>query len=239
MEKKLIAEMKFMMERLENPRMTYTEYQKKHDLLNEETFNGQEVFLQENMKKNIAAGMIAVASLASCKKDTSVELTMKFGVTSATVVDSETENAEKDFIGDNVYWVTKESMPRDREVSPQWTFCEMPTAEQIAIIASYHNYESELRRNQNPNPQPGDAVQVFDLSNVEVQEGTTTNISKESRLTGSDYYQAAWDWCKSNPHIFQNDLNNLKDSQKRPKGLLGQLNNFDAISILFGNNPTK
>lgn len=35
MEKKLITEMKFMMERLENPRMTYTEYQKKHKVLTE------------------------------------------------------------------------------------------------------------------------------------------------------------------------------------------------------------
>lgn len=33
MEKKLITEMKFMMERLENPRMTYTEYEKKHNQL--------------------------------------------------------------------------------------------------------------------------------------------------------------------------------------------------------------
>lgn len=35
MEKKLITEMKFMMERLENPRMTYTEYEKKHKVLTE------------------------------------------------------------------------------------------------------------------------------------------------------------------------------------------------------------
>jgi hypothetical protein len=33
MEKKLITEMKFMMERLENPRLTYTEYEKKHNQL--------------------------------------------------------------------------------------------------------------------------------------------------------------------------------------------------------------
>ena len=33
MEKKLITEMKFMMERLENPRMTYVEYEKKHNQL--------------------------------------------------------------------------------------------------------------------------------------------------------------------------------------------------------------
>lgn len=37
MEKKLITEMKFMMERLENPRMTYTEYEKKHKLLTEDS----------------------------------------------------------------------------------------------------------------------------------------------------------------------------------------------------------
>jgi hypothetical protein len=36
MEKNLITEMKFMMERLENPRMTYTEYEKKHKLLTED-----------------------------------------------------------------------------------------------------------------------------------------------------------------------------------------------------------
>lgn len=36
MEKKLITEMKFMMERLENPRLTYTEYEKKHKLLTED-----------------------------------------------------------------------------------------------------------------------------------------------------------------------------------------------------------
>lgn len=37
MEKKLITEMKFMMERLENPRLTYTEYEKKHKLLTEDS----------------------------------------------------------------------------------------------------------------------------------------------------------------------------------------------------------
>jgi len=36
MEKKLITEVKFMMERLENPRMTYTEYEKRHKILTED-----------------------------------------------------------------------------------------------------------------------------------------------------------------------------------------------------------
>lgn len=40
MEKKLITEMKFMMERLENPRMTYTEYEKKYKILSETKYDG-------------------------------------------------------------------------------------------------------------------------------------------------------------------------------------------------------
>lgn len=42
MEKKLITEMKFMLERLENPRMTYTEYEKKHNQLIKEDEDGKE-----------------------------------------------------------------------------------------------------------------------------------------------------------------------------------------------------
>lgn len=40
MEKKLITEMKFMMERLENPRLTYTEYEKKYKILSEIKYDG-------------------------------------------------------------------------------------------------------------------------------------------------------------------------------------------------------
>lgn len=43
MEKKLITEMKFMMERLENPRMTYTQYEKKRNKLNEGAITIQDI----------------------------------------------------------------------------------------------------------------------------------------------------------------------------------------------------
>jgi hypothetical protein len=191
--------------------------------------------IKEGKKENIIAGLMAATYFGSCKKDQGVDITIKFGIKSAKISTEQSLGSQKDFIGNSSYWVTKEDLPRNRILSPQWVFCQMPTPEQMVIVASYHNYQSELDMNSNLNPVPGENVKIFDLNDVETKQGIATGLPERTKITDSDYYKKAWEWCKSNIHIFQNDLTNLKNSNKKPSGLIGELSNFEAMPIIM--NP--
>ena len=184
--------------------------------------------LNEGRKENIMAGLMAT-SLASCVKKDAIELTINYGFRKSNINSTQTTDSRKEYVGDKTYWVSKEELGRDREPSPQNIFSELPSPEQMAIWASYRNYESEIRKNTS-----GDKAFLFDLSKVEIKQGIVTNV-EASKITETDIYKKAWEWCQSNSDNFQSDLNNLKDAKTKPIGLLGDLNNFDAREIL--NNP--
>jgi len=211
--------------------------QKLAGLLTEQQLNKyDESKTNENLAKKVASAALAAAALgSSCKKDSSVELNMIFNIKSANITNSQDPDAKEDYIGDKAYYVVKQNNITGREVSPQWVFCEEPTPEQLAVVISYRAKKSEERINQNLS---SNTVKILDLNNVDIQVKQTTNSAENTKLTDSEYYREAWEWCDDNKAIFQNDLNNLKNAQEKPNGPLNDLKNFNALSILLGNTPT-
>jgi hypothetical protein len=189
----------------------------------------------ESLATKVASVALAAAALgSSCKKDSSVELNLTFDITSAQITNAQDPDAQKDYIGDKAYYVTKQDKIIGREVSPQWVMCEEPTPEQLAVVISYRTKKSEERINQNLD---SNAVKILDLNNVRIQTTQTTNSAENTKLTDSNYYKEAWEWCNDNKAIFQNDLDNLKKSTNK-KEPFNVLKNFNAITILLGNEPT-
>jgi hypothetical protein len=189
----------------------------------------------ESLATKVASVALAAAALgSSCKKDSSVELNLTFDITSAKITNAQNPDAQKDYIGDKAYYVTKQDRITGREVSPQWTLCEEPTPEQLAVVISYKTKKSEERINQNLD---SNSVKILDLNNVRIQTTQTTNSAENTKLTDASYYKEAWEWCNDNKAIFQNDLDNLKKSTNK-KEPFNTLKNFNAAAILIGNKPT-
>ena len=167
----------------------------------------------ESLATKVASVALAAAALgSSCKKDSSVELNLTFDITSAKITNAQNPDAQKDYIGDKAYYVTKQDKITGREVSPQWTLCEEPTPEQLAVVISYKTKKSEERINQNLD---SNSVKILDLNNVRIQTTQTTNSAENTKLTDASYYKEAWEWCNDNKAIFQNDLDNLKKSTNK------------------------
>lgn len=188
--------------------------------------------VQESKLQDLALGVgLGAATLTSCEKP-GYEYEIKFGSKTGTVVDNNTPGSQTDYIGKKAYVVTKADLSTNHQTSPQWVFSEKPTPEQLAIIASYHNFESEERNSYNKNPQVGDNVVFYDLEDVEIKLKPIENVTSEQPVTKSGYYSTAYNWCKDNSEIFQKDLDQLSSSTTKPDGPIGELTNFNATSIL-------
>lgn len=189
--------------------------------------------VQESKFQNLAVGLgLGAATLTSSCEKPGYEYEIKFGSKTGKVVDNNTPGSQVDYIGDKSYIVTKADLATNYEVSPQWVFSKIPTPEQLSIVASYRNYKRELENPYNKNPQIGDNVVFYDLSDVKMIEKPIKNLSSEQPITSSEFYVAAYKWCEDNWEVFQKDLDQLKLSSVKPDGLIGQLTNFNATSIL-------
>lgn len=195
--------------------------------------------VKEASLQNLATGLglAAASTLASCEKPQGVELSFKFGEESGQVVTNSDPDAEIDYVGKKAYLVNKEDVIRDYENSPQWIYSELPTPEQLSILASYRNYQREIDPINNPaDIQVGQKVKFYDLADVEVSKVDANNVPPGKTIIKDPYYKTAFEWCKDNQNVFQNDLTHFESSPK-PKGLLGELTNYDSSSIL--NNPNN
>ena len=195
-----------------------------------------EQITEGRLGRAIAGLGLAAASLSSCKKSDNVEITMHFGKRSAEV---EALGQGDEWVGDQPCRLDKEDTARMSDYSPGWIFSERPTAEQLAIVASYRNWQRET--DVNGPVRVGDKVVVYELADVETEENCMETGGTEAKITGSDFYKAAHRWCKDNPEIFQSDLDALQAAATRPSGIIGELVNFDAASILSNrrNRPSR
>jgi hypothetical protein len=195
-----------------------------------------EQITEGRLGRAIAGLGLAAASLSSCKKSDNVEITIHFGKRTAEV---EALGQGSEWVGDQKCRLDKEDTARMSDYSPGWIFSERPTAEQLAIVACYRNWKRET--DSNGPVQVGDRVFVWELADVETEEACMETGGTEAKITGSDFYKAAHRWCKGNPEIFQSDLDLLQKSSRRPSGIIGELANFDAGSILSDrrNRPSR
>jgi hypothetical protein len=186
-----------------------------------------EQITEGRLGRAIAGLGLAAATLSSCGKSDNIEITMHFGKRSADV---EALGQGNEWVGDQKCRLAKEDSARMSDYSPGWIFSERPTAEQLAIVVSYRNWKRETEANGQISV--GDQVIVYELADVETEEDCMETGGTEAKVTGSDFYKAAHRWCKDNPDIFQSDLNALKAASRKPAGIIGELVNFDAASIL-------